>query len=79
MDNLYFVNYYLKESSEVFLLKYLKYTKLPFLSIFPQNKNKKQGQKKSTKKQLVKKKHKKAHVLLKSTLYEHCHAVGNHY
>ncbi len=30
---LYFMNYYLKESSEIFLLKYLKYTKITIFII----------------------------------------------
>ncbi len=71
------MNYYLKESSEIFLLKYLKYTKITiFVIISPKLEKKpfkaKKSTKKHIKKQLVKKKHKKAHVLFKSTLYEHC-------
>ncbi len=55
------MNYYLKESSKIFLLKYLKCTKLPFLLLFLQNQEKKHFKaKKSTKKQLVKKKGQKS-------------------
>ncbi len=58
--------------------------KLQFLSLFPQNQEKKgtSRPKKSTKKhitkRLVKKKHKKVHVLFKSTLYEHCTHTHTH-
>ncbi len=70
------MNYYLKESSEIFLLKYLKYTKITIFIVISLKSGKKSTlrPKKSTKKhikmQLVKKKHKKAHVLFKSTLYD---------
>ncbi len=71
------MNYYLKESSKIFLLKYLKVQKLLFYYYFPKIRKKKhfkakKEHKNHIKKQLVKKKHKKAHVLFKSTGYEHC-------
>ncbi len=72
------MNYYLKESSKIFLLKYLKYTKITIFIVISSKSGKKstsrpkKSTKKHIKKQLVKKKHKKAHVLSKSTLCEHC-------
>ncbi len=53
--NLYFMNYYLKESSKIFLLKYLKYTKITiFIIISPKlGKESTSRPKKSTKKHCV--------------------------
>ena len=51
--NLYFMNYYLKESSEIFLLKYLKCTKITiFVVISPKLGKKYFKAKKSTKKHI---------------------------
>ncbi len=49
------------------------YKNYHFYHYFPKIRKKKhfKAKKKHIKKQLVKKKHKKAHVLFKSTLYEH--------
>ncbi len=72
------MNYYLKERSKIFLLKYLKCIKITIFIVISLKSGKKstskpkKSTKKHIKKQLVKKKHKKAHVLFKSTLYEHC-------
>ncbi len=64
------MNYYLKESSEIFLLKYLKCTKITIFIIISPKSGKKalQGQKNAHKKAAGKKKSTKKHMCYLKTL-----------
>ncbi len=77
VENLYFVNYYQGKLWGISLKILEVYKNYNFYQYFPKISKKstlrlKKSTKKAQQKQLVKKKHKKAHVLFKNTSYEHC-------